>query len=179
MALPEALRPSQVLETRAQNGAFADSYEIQTLFNGCAKILEDPQYGLAARQRAAWNKYRSLQDKQKQAAGRARGAYIQTILLEFWWFFFAILPASVLIFMAVVSSKTVESGLRTSAMLGIGAVFCVAIVYMIARAPKPPSTIQSRYKMDADGNLVEPDKPSHPVASDSTSKGNTPKSSKA
>ena len=171
MDLPEALRPSQVLETRAKNGSFADIYEIQTLFNGCAKILEDPKYGIAARQQAAWEKYRNLQDKQKQAAGRARGAYIQTLMLEFWWFFFAILPASVLIFMVIASSKTLESGLRMGAMLGIGSIFSLAIVYMIARAPKPPSTIQPRYKMDADGNLVDSAEAPHSTSSGSAPKG--------
>lgn len=124
--MPSALLPSDIIEGRAKAGGFASIQEIAAALDGAHKILTDPEYGMAAQQKKAWQTYLKMQS-QAENSKHGNGRFNE-LLAEIWWFLLLVVPGALVAFTMVAASNSLQSGVRifimvlaTAVLLGGGA----------------------------------------------------------
>jgi hypothetical protein len=137
--LPNEMLPSDLIEKRAEAGAFWNLEEIQATFDGAHRAIDDPVIGINQRTRNGYRRFLQAQATVAHADYERRQAMLREHFREFWWFYFVLIPLSLLTFVVVVSSRTIETALRTILILvtlfGAGG---YVIYRLAAGGPKTP-----------------------------------------
>lgn len=154
---PKGLLFSEIVNQKAEEAGFASVKEILAFFDGVLKLLGDADYGLAAKQKKAWEDYLKRQEALKSGgASSGAGDYLQRLLAELWWFFVFVIPGSLASFLLVSSSGGIPSALKVFVIIVISLVFVGALGVALHKGSKIEKTPSyKRVNLDADGNVIE------------------------
>ena len=130
--IPNDHLPSKLFEKRAEAGAFWNPEEIQAMFDGAERMIDDPIVGIEARQRVGFRKYLQLHSKSSKIdSSLDTQKLMREHIAEFWWFYFILVPLSILTFIVVVSASTYQNAFNILAVLFFVAAVGGFMVYRV------------------------------------------------
>lgn len=160
---PRGLLYSEIVAQKAEESGFAGIKEIMGFFDGVLKIIGDAEYGLAAKQKQAWETYMKKQQALQGGGSGGSGNYLQRLLAELWWFFVFVIPGALAAFLVVSSSSGLSGALKIFILILVVLGFGLGLVVALVQGSKVEKDIQrSRIHLDEEGNVISRDEPQPP-----------------